>query len=102
MGVRFEKDLPLMALCLVIINPKSEYRNPKQILNSNFPMFKTELLSNRSIGIMAFLSFGFLSLDIVSNFLFRYSSFIVQSEECFSPSERFTLLHPLGVVTDHI
>jgi hypothetical protein len=42
-------------------NPKSEYRNPKQILNSNVPNSKPTL----------FGELGFESLGFVSNFVLR-------------------------------
>ena len=41
-------------ICLGGLNPNIEYRNPKQIQNSNFPMFKTVtgslLMSSSSFG----------------------------------------------------
>jgi len=46
-------------------NPNSEYRNPKQIPNPNFPMFETR----------RFFWFRILNLGFVSNFVFRISNF---------------------------
>jgi hypothetical protein len=59
----------------LLTNPKSEYRNPKQIQNSNFQMAKTQRL-NSSISNLEFGSF-----DIVLDLGFRASDFISPSGE---------------------
>jgi hypothetical protein len=60
-------------------NPKSEYRNPKQIPSPNVPMTKTSN-PDGACGLQrcatGFGSFGFWSFDIVSSFGFRASNLV--------------------------
>jgi len=54
-------------------NSKHEIRNPKQIQNSNVPMFKTMDRIFREQDVILFWSFEFWSFD--NCFEFRYSYF---------------------------
>ena len=89
MAVRLEKALPFSALCFVKNrNTKSESRNQKQIQNSNFLMFKTRLVPDTRNDTILFVSFEFLSFDIVSNFVYRYSSFVCRAKDALPPLRR--------------
>ena len=55
------------------VNSKFEYRNPKQIRNSNALMTKTDVILKA--GGFSFGSFVFRSLKFVSNFELRVSDF---------------------------
>jgi len=61
-------------------NPKLEIRNPKQIRNPNFQMFKTIHFRHFSppqfVWPPLFWLFEFSSFDIVSHFDIRISNFI--------------------------
>ena len=59
---------------VVIKNPKSEARNPKQILNSNVPIIKTTAEFNLIFTTILFGSFEFWWFEFVSYFDFRYSN----------------------------
>ena len=48
-------------------------------------MFKTKLIPDTRNDNMVFVSFEFLSFDIVSNFVFRYSSFVFKANDASPP-----------------
>ena len=50
----------------IMVNPKLEYRNPKQIRNSNFQMTETAIGNQNVLNINI--------LNIVSNFVLRISN----------------------------
>ncbi len=57
------------------INSKFEYRNSKQILMSKSPKHIKDKVFRIGSATRTFLSFGFSSFGIVSNFVLRYSDF---------------------------